>query len=306
MKNLFYCFCIFAAILTSAAVYAQDQNPVSNQPLTDQQVDKAFDDIFARQQQLTRLQAKIVTEKKGGGIFKRNVQTWGYAYAQMPNLLMFVDRGEIDKKLPETKAATILIDGTYLWDIKPGETDGSFEAERMSVRNTADRDINIAALLIGANVSTGKELRKHYELKGVVEKYADNSQSYHFMLKTLPGMEKRKVKEEVDVWIRPGQVIPWKITSVRFSPKGANPFGDNQASTPAMKRTESTKYISDLKTNLTNPPLANYAPEVFWFGRYLEKYPNTRVMDTKGNVIAGAMLNNDLTAILSQLKAAKK
>lgn len=301
MRNILYI--VFSACTLFACCQTVSANPsniTDSKAMSAQEVDAAFDRIFARQQKLTRLEAKIVTEKKGGGIFKRSVKTWGQAYAQMPSYLKFVDRGEVKKNLPVSKAATILIDGTYLWDIKPGDTDGSFDAERMSVRSTGDRDINIAALLIGANVASGKELRRHYLLTGSLEKYADNTQSYHFTLKTIPGREKRKVKENVDVWIRPGEVVPWKITSVRLSPKGANPFSQKAAT--GFKRTESTKYISELKTNLSASPLPPFAPSTFWFGTFLKENPQTRVMNTKGQIISGDILQADLNDVYSKLK----
>lgn len=286
--------------LGGAGLMAQEQAQPSLQPLSDEQIDQVFDEVFAKQQQITRMQCKVIT-RKVGGIFNKEVETWGYAYAQMPDLLLFVDRGEVTANLSESKAATILIDGTFLWDIKPADEEGGFEAERLSVNTAGDRDLNIAALLIGADVATGKQLREYYELTGWLVDLGAQGKSYKFMLKTSPGKEKNNRKEEVEVWIRPGEVIPWQINSVRLTPQATNPFGKGEAAS-GYRRTASTKIISDLQTNLSNPPLPAFAPEVFYFGQFLKKFPKTRVIDGRGQELTPQELEASLQNVLSKLR----
>ncbi len=273
--------------------------PVSSQPLNDEQIDQTFDQIFAQQQKITRMQAKVVTIKKGGsGPFKRDSSTVGYAYAKMPNCLLFIDRGEVSANLPENQSSIILIDGTYLWDLKPGDDEGAMEAERMLMKNAGDRDINIAALLIGADVATGKQLREFYLLSGELEDYGAEGKSYHFGLKTIPGKEKKNVTEDVEVWIRVGGVIPWKIKTIRLT-KVIDVLGTGGATT---KSSESTKIISELQTNLSNPPLQEYPAERFYFGELMKKFPKIKVVDGKGVVIDNAQLQQDLQNVYSRLK----
>ena len=286
--------------LLTLPVFAAD---APSTPLTDEQIDKTFDEIFAQQQKITRMQAKVVTSKKGG-IFNKLVQSTGYAYAQMPDRLLFVDYGENTAEQVEAKAAIILIDGFYLWDLKPGENEGAFDVERLAMKSAGDRDINIAALLIGADVKTGKQLREFYALTGSLDDLGAAGKSYQFNLKTLPGKEKQKRKEDVVVWIRPGEVIPWKIHSLRYTPKSVNPLQQQTEGETQYKVTESTKEISELQTNLSNPPLTPFAPERFFFGEFLRKYPASKVQDGRGQELDKATLQQELDIILSRLKGA--
>lgn len=298
-------FC--TGLLCTSARTADEAATASSQPMSDAEIDQTFDHIFAQQQKITRMTAKVITFKKGGGIFNKPSRTWGQAYAQMPDCLLFVDRGDVDKNLPENLASTILIDGTFLWDIKPGEREGTLEAERMAIKNAGDRDINIAALLIGADVATGKQLREYYLLTGKLEDLGAAGKSYHFTLKTIPGKEKKKVKEEVEVWIRPGEVIPWKIKSIRKTPKGSNPLLQNMPAsddTSSYKITESTKEISELQTNLSNPPLTPFPAERFYFGDFMQKNPSIKVVDSHGQEIDPAQMQQELASIFSRLKQA--
>lgn len=278
---------------------AVDAVPASSQPMTDAQIDQTFDAIFAQQQKINRMSAKVITVKKGGGVFNKPSTTLGYAYAKMPNCLLFIDRGELSANLPETQAAIILIDGTFLWDIKPGDDEGTMEAERLLVKNAGDRDINIAALLIGADVATGKQLREYYLLSGALEDFGAQGKSYHFGLKTIPGKEKKSVSEDVEVWIRVGEVIPWKIKSIRTT-KVMDVLGTGNAT--KSKVTEAIKLIAELQTNLSTPPLPEYPAERFYFGELMKKFPKMKVVDGKGVPVDGAQLQQDLQNVLSRLK----
>ena len=289
LRKVIYIWLLVLTFICSTA-YSAEKKLIDKKDLSAAQVDKAFDIIFEKQKQLTRLKAKVITEKKGG-IFKSSKATWAYAYAQMPDKLLFVDRGEVGKNLPQSQSAIILIDGTFLWDVKPADSSGVREAEQIDMNNAGGRDINIAALLIGADVASGKELREYYDIAGALEKFADGSISYHFTLKTAPGKEKRKRKEIVDLWIEQGSVIPWKIASIRMTPK-VNPLNPNAPT--KMKKSTSVKYITELETNLSKKPLNKYPPERFFFGTIMQENPGIVVLDSKGIKVDKSELERDL------------
>lgn len=285
-------------VIVAGVSFAEDEKAASIKKLTDEQIDAAFDDIFAKQKKLTRIKAKVVTEKKGGGVFKKSVKTWGIARAQMPDRLLFTDMGKVNAKENKGNEAIILIDGVYLWDIKPVGDNGVREVERININRAGNRDINIAALLVEGNALSTEELRKLYNVQGVLETYPSGKKSYHFTLKTIPGKEIKKRSQETDVWTIPGEVIPWKIKSIRKIPI-VSPFGKP---TTKFKTTESTKWISELESNLSKPALTKYPSSVFYIGEIIKKNPGIIIKDSKGNKISGPELKADLKAVAEHLQ----
>ncbi len=284
-------------LLSSASSYAVDKKAVGQKKLTASEVDAAFDQVFSIQKKIKRMKAKVITEKSGG-IFKNAKASEAFVFAQMPDKLLFIDKGIDGKSVPENKYAIILIDGTFLWDVKPIDSDGVREAEQIDMKSAGNKDINIAALLIGADVASGKELRDYYDIEGSLEKFDDGTKSYHFVLKTAEGREVRNRKEIVDMWIEVGGVIPWKIKSVRMSPK-INPL--NPDAPAKMKKTSSVKYITDIETNLSKNPLAEFPKSQFYFGTILKNNPGIKVVDSKGFDIDNEELKKDLEAAKKRL-----
>ena len=289
---------IFGVICLSDSLLAAEKKVVADKVMTSAEVDKAFDRVFQTQKKLERMQARVVTEKVGG-IFKKAKANEAFVYAQMPDKLYYVDKGNQGENVSPEEYSMILIDGVFLWDIKPADGKGVREAEQIDMKSAGNKDINIAALLIGADVASGKELRDYYDISGKFEKFADGSKSYHFTLKTIAGKEKKKRKEIVDMWITPGGVIPWKIESVRLVPK-VNPLNPQAPAT--MKKTASVKYITDLQTNLSKQALPAFKPDTFYFGRIMRENPGMKVVDGKGNVIAKEVLQTELAGILKRLQ----
>ena len=296
-KIILVLVCLFVVLSLSGVNASEATAKVqASTPLAGDAIDKFLDKIFSQQKFLTRLKARVLSRSLGG-ISKKAKETWGYAYAQMPDMLLFIDRGSVAKNLPENQAAYILIDGTYLWDIKAGARAGEYEAERIDMKNAADRELNIAALLIGADVKNSKELREFYTLVGSVDDFGGTiGKCVHVNLKTIPGKEKKGKKEDIDIWFKAGQIIPWKI-SIKRLVKRVNPFSGKVS----YKSTTSEKIIQDMQTNLSNPPLPPYPAEQFWLGRLLRLYPAMKVME-KTRVISPAELQKDLNSILSTLR----
>ncbi len=274
-----------------------DKKMVSKKDLTPVEVDQAFDQIFSTQKRIERMQAKVITEKSGG-IFKKSKGTEAMVYAQMPDKLLFVDKGRIGDNTKEDEYAIILIDGIFLWDVKSADGSGMREAEQIDMKQAGSKDINIAALLIGADVATGRELRDYYDIAGRLEEFVDGSRSYHFLLKAISGKGKER-DEVVDMWIEVGGVIPWKIKTQK-QVKKVNPLNPNA---PAKtKKTASTKYILDLQTNISKPPLPAFAKDQFFFGRIMEQNPRLKVLDGKGEAIPPEVLKKELAGVARSLQ----
>ena len=294
---------LVAALVLSAGgswgnLSAAEKKVVADKVMTPAEVDKAFDRVFQIQKRLERMQAKVTTEKVGG-IFKKSKANEAFVYAQMPDKLYYVDKGNSGENVPPAQYSMILIDGIFLWDIKPMDSNGVREAEQIDMKSAGNKDINIAAILIGADVATGKELRDYYDISGKMEKFDDGSKSYHFTLKTIAGKERKKRKEIVDMWISPGGVIPWKISSVRMVPK-VNPL--NPDAPAKIKKTTSVKYITDLRTNLSKKPLPVFKSDTFYFGRIMQENPGMKVVDAKGNIIEKKVLQRELAGVYKRLQ----
>lgn len=270
--------------------------------LSHAETDAVLDKIFALQKKLTHLQTKVISRKTGGIFAGRAIATLGYAYAQMPDLLLFVDRGEVEKPLPENQASYILIDGMYLWDMKNSDTPDVYEAERIDLKNAGERDLNIASLLIGAEVNNSSELRQIYEVAGEVETAATGVKSYHFRFKTLPDKSKDEREEESELWIKDGEIIPWRLR-VTTKTKKTDVFDEGKVT---YKTTVSEKEFSDTQTNFSQPPLPPFAvAERFYIGTLLNKHRGTKVSE-RGQIIPNQQLTNDLKNILSRLQEKQK
>ncbi len=301
MINKFYLNFLSVLILLAAVVgsvsLASEKKAVAEKALSPAEVDAAFDKVFKVQQKIERMQAKVITEKVGG-IFKKSKANDAYVFAQMPDKLLFIDKGDIGSNTSEKQQAIILIDGVFLWDIKPADESGVREAEQIDMKSAGNKDVNIAAILIGADVASGKQLRDYYDIDGKLETFDDGSVSYHFILKTIEGREIKKRKEIVDMWIEVGGAIPWKIKNIRMVPK-VNPLNPNA---PAkMKKTTSIKYITDLETNISKKPLKPFSKSLFFFGRILKENPGMKVLDSKGLQIDKNELQKDLNAVSKRL-----
>ncbi len=288
---------VMLALLLTVSAEAVEKKVVAEKDLSAQEVDAAFDQVFKIQKKLERMQAKVITEK-AGGIFKKSKANEAYVYAQMPDKLLFIDKGNEGENVPPAQYAIILIDGVFLWDIKPADSKGVREAERIDMNSAGSRDINIAALLIGADVATGKQLRDYYDISGKLEKFSDGTKSYHFVLDTIDSKHKSKRKELVDMWIEVGGVIPWKIKTVRMVSK-VNPL--NPSAPAKTSKAVSVKYITDLQTNLSKSPLQKFASDTFYFGRLMQENPGIKVIDGKGFEIKKEELQKDLAAVRKRL-----
>ena len=301
MKNKFSLIFLSALILlvvvTSSITLAGEKKAIAEKVLSPGEVDAAFDQVFKIQQKIVRMQAKVITEKMGG-IFKKSKANEAYVYAQMPDKLLFIDKGDIGSNISKKQQAIILIDGVFLWDIKPADESGVREAEQIDMKSAGNKDINIAAILIGADVASGKQLRDYYDIEGKLEKFDDGSKSYHFILKTIKGKERKKRKEIVDMWIEVGGAIPWKIKTVRMVPK-VNPLNPNAPG--KTKKTTSIKYILDLETNISSVSLKPFSSSLFYFGRILKENPGMKVLDSKGLQIGKKELQKDLDAVSKRL-----
>ena len=292
---------LFLGLMLTVSALAADPQPLRSVPMNDQQVDAALNQIFAGQKKLTHLQAKVTSRKEGGVFAGKSVETWGMAYAQMPDLLLFIDRGEVAKNLPENQANYVLIDGSYLWDVKNSGEPGAYEAERIDLKNAGDRDLNIASLLIGAEVNNSAELRGYYTVSGVFEDLGNLGKSYHFRFKTIPGKAKNNKDEESELWVRPGEIIPWKL-KVTSQTKKADVFSGETT----VKTSVSEKDFSDVRTNLSQPPLPPFqVVQTFYVGMLLKKYAGTKVTD-KGEVVPNDRLYADLRTLLSRLQEKQK
>ena len=292
---------LFLGVMLAAGALAADPQPLRSVAMNDQQTNAALDQIFAGQKRLTHLQAKVVSRKEGGVFAGKSVETWGMAYAQMPDLLLFVDRGEVSRGLPENQANYVLIDGTYLWDMKNTGEPGAYEAERIDLKNAGDRDLNIASLLIGAEVNNSQELRNYYTVSGVYEDLGTLGKSYHFRFRTIPGKARGQKDEESELWIRPGEIIPWKLKVVSHTKKADVFSGET-----TVKTSVSEKDFSEVRTNLSQPPLAPFpVVQTFYIGMLLKKYAGTKVTD-KGEVVPNDRLYADLRTLLSRLQEKQK
>lgn len=288
---------VLAGLWLATVAAAADVQPLRSVAMNEQQTDAALNDIFAKQKQLTRLKAKVVSRKTGGVFAGKAVESWGVAYAQMPDLLLFIDRGEVSKNLPENQANYVLIDGTYLWDMKNSDETGTYEAERIDMKNAGDRALNIASLLIGAEVNNSQELREYYQVSATFEDLGALGKSYHFKFKTIPGKGRNNKDEESELWIRPGEIIPWKL-KVNSQTKKTDVFTGETT----VKTSSSEKEFTEVQTNLSQPALAPFpVVQTFYIGMLLKKHAGTKVTD-KGEPMANDVLYNDLKSLLSRLQ----
>jgi hypothetical protein len=274
-----------------------ENNPLATTALAPAQVDRALDELFVRQKQLTHLQVQVLSRKEGGVFAGATASSYGMAYAQLPDLLYFIDYGANGESTPENQRAYVLIDGSYLWDMKNGETPGVFEAERIEMKNAGERDLSITALLIGAEVSNARELRQVYEVSGTLDDFGAAGKSYHFRFKTLPGKDAAAKDETTELWVKVGDVIPWRLKTTATVKKTDIFSGEVQ-----LKNTVSEKEFSHAQTNLSQPPLAPFnVTQTFYIGSLLAKFRDTKVI-ANGGVLPHAQLINDLKILYSRLQ----
>lgn len=250
------CIPTFALVLLSLCLHAGEAEP-TGRALTVEETDKAVESIFEKARQVTRIETELKTTKTGilkGGAKSIAYETIRY---EAPNRVWWQNRGENEGAVADADCSLILMVGGWMWEIEPVLPPDPRRASRRKMKDFGQdgRTVNLAAFLIGSDVQSAKEIRDRFELSAWMENEGGPDASYRLLL--VP----RSEGQTVELWIKPGDALPWKVRTVER--KQVVTVGAAAGAAPRTKLHEEIRELRALKTNLTG--LEPFAPETFLF-----------------------------------------
>lgn len=240
---------LFVLILLSAGVFIEAGE--AGRQLSQAETDRAIDEIFQRAANVERMEAELVTAKTGGMVRGQQI-SHEFLRLEAPSRMVLINRGESQNPLPIEKCNLILVDGRNIWEVEASsgkERSVSRREFRPNVEGLRGKGLGafIGLFLLGREVSSAAELRSDFNISCVEEVLPNNKD------KTLHvSMTPRKGGETVELWLMPGQALPWKVRSferkeIKFPPpKPGQP--------PRYKLEETVRALKNVRTNLTGLP----------------------------------------------------
>ncbi len=246
--------------------------------LSPQEVDQAINAVFNGAQGVVRLETDLVTQKTGGMV--RGSQTsYEFLRLEAPSRMVLMNRGQSQNQIPVDQMTLIIVDGRNIWEVEArGQNAGQRNVSRRSFRpNLAGAQaqglaVFIGLFLMGRDVTSATGLREDFNITCIEEPIPNRRETtLHFTLTPKRG------GETLELWMLPGQVLPWKVRSferkeIKFPPpKPGEP--------PRFKLEETTRVLRNVKTNLNGLP--PFTAETF----LLPLSPDMTVRDEQTNQV---------------------
>ncbi|MBN1256687.1 MAG: outer membrane lipoprotein carrier protein LolA [Planctomycetes bacterium] len=230
---------IFCSSVIAGEVFcALDELPDKSPPtvLSDEEIDSYLTATFKRHENLKWFSA-FMTQTKSGGIFKRPVVQSGELKVELPDH-MLLDMSE--------DGVMIVADGKYFWiyDTDLDEVE-RYKAERWNTKGQAKaeaKNLDMAALLLGADVKTVEEMREFYNITATF-----NNGIVNYVLFPLKG-EPAERYSKIEISLADDALLPLR-TVMTAKPKAGDTqppavveylltaFGSNLSGLPPFEKT---------------------------------------------------------------------
>jgi hypothetical protein len=249
MKRLFSVVMVLLAFSAAHAVAGQQQQ--QGRRLDAQETDQAINNIFDGAMGVVRMEADLITQKKGG--MNRDGQvSYEFLRLETPARMVLQNRGESQERIPLEAQTLIIVDGRNIWEVEAARNNRR-QASRRSFRpNLEDTQaqglaVFIGLFLMGRYVTSAGGLREDFDIACFEEPIPRRTETtLHFVLTPKRG------GETLELWTLPNQALPWKVRSlerkeIKFPPpKPGEP--------PRFRMEETTRILRNVKTNLNGLP----------------------------------------------------
>ena len=245
----------FMAVAVALIVFgpALAAGEVRGRELSPQETDAAINNVFNGAQGVVRMEADLVTQRSGG-VSKKPQTTYEFLRLEAPTRMVLMNRGESQGRVPPEKMTLVIVDGRNIWEVEAKsqnarERSVSRRAFRPDVRATQAQGLAvfIGLFLMGRDVTSATGLREDFDITCFEESVPNRREmTLHFTLTPKRG------GESLELWMLPGQVLPWKVRSfekkvIKFPPpKPGEP--------PRYKTVETMRVLQNVKTNLSGLP----------------------------------------------------
>ncbi len=241
------CLALSLCIAAGAAFAGQGRE------LSQQETDRAIDSVFAGAQGVVRMEADLVTQKTGGMV-KGSQNSYEFLRLEAPSRMILMNRGQSEGRIPPEQMTLIIVDGRNIWEVEAKapnarERNVSRRSFRPNVAGTQAQGLAvfIGLFLMGRDVTSASGIREDFNIACFDEPIPNRRETtLHFTLTPKRG------GETLELWMLPGQVLPWKVRSferkeIKFPPpKPGEP--------PKFKLEETVRVLRNVKTNLNGLP----------------------------------------------------
>ena len=247
MKRTLFMALVLAFVAGTAVAGQQPEG----RRLNPQQTDQAINAIFNGAMGVVRMEADLITQKKGG-MSKDGQISYEFLQLEAPTRMVLQNRGESEERIPLEDQTLIIVDGRNIWEVeaqRDNQRQVSRRAFRPDLQTTQAQGLAvfIGLFLMGRDVTSASGLREDFDIACFEEQIPRREETtLHFVLTPKRG------GETLELWMLPGQVLPWKVRSferkeIKFPPpKPGQP--------PRFKMEETTRVLRNVKTNLNGLP----------------------------------------------------
>lgn len=239
--------------LACALVVPAAAGEARGRELSPQETDQAINAIFNGAQGVVRMEADLVTHKSGGML--REPQTsYEFLRLETPTRMFLQNRGASQGRVPLEQSALILVDGRNIWEVEARRANArERQVSRRAFRpNLGDGQaqglaVFIGLFLMGREVTSAGDLRENFVITCFEEPLPGRQDAtLHFTLTP------RRGGETLELWMLPGQVLPWKVRSFERKEIKFPPPKPGEA--PRFKLEETVREIRNVRTNLNGLP----------------------------------------------------
>ncbi|MDR0363235.1 MAG: hypothetical protein LBJ46_11220 [Planctomycetota bacterium] len=217
--------------------------------LSPTETDQAINAVFAGAQGVVRMEADIITQKTGGMTRAPQI-TYEFLRIEAPARMWLQNRGTSEAPLPIEQSNLILVDGRNIWEVEAGSGQSRERAvsRRAFTPNFGSGQarglaVFIGLFLMGKEVTSAGQLRQDFDIACVDEPIPNRAErTHHFTLTPRAG------GETIELWVLPGQTLPWKVRSFERKVIGFPPPKPGEQ--PRFRLEESVRVLRNVRTNM--------------------------------------------------------
>ncbi|MCC8181109.1 MAG: hypothetical protein LIP23_09410 [Planctomycetes bacterium] len=255
-----YKFLAVPTLVFLLAATALAGQPAQGRQLSPQEADRAINNVFNGAMGVVRMEADLITQKTGG-MSRGGQTTYEFLRLEAPSRMMLINRGETQGRVALENSTIILVDGRNIWEVEARvgnarERNVSRRAFRPNVaaNQAQGMAVFIGLFLMGREVTSAAGLRQDFDIAAFEEQVPNRRETtLHFILTP------RRGGERLELWIMPGQVLPWQVKTVERKEIRFPPPKPGEA--PRVRIEETTRILQNVKTNLSGLP--PFRPETF-------------------------------------------
>ncbi len=240
---------ILLALFVAAAAAAAGEP--AGRRLSPQDTDRAINAVFSGAAGVVRMEADLVT-RKAGGMQREPQTTYEFLRLEAPTRMALVNRGTSQERVPVEESTLIIVDGRNIWEVE-AQRDGARNVSRREFRPNLDGiqaqglAVFIGLFLMGRDVTSAGGLREEFEIVCFDEPIPNRRETtLHFVLTPKRG------GETLELWILPGDALPWKVRSVERKAIMFPP--PKPGETPRFRTEETVRVLRNVRTNLNGLP----------------------------------------------------